>query len=215
MIRSTASTATPLRTATGGRSALVALVVLLAALAAIALGAGSAKAASMSFGSDLDPSVQPSNAGTAHECNGFEGQKCTWVMNEAYGNPGGEESPKAGTLKKVSLIAGEAGSFKLQIVKTRDDGSSKVVENGPKITYEGQTDENYDSGVYNVEKFKVDEEIPAGARLAIKTKETSTLRCSSGGDNTLLHAPPLVKGAGFVAPDSDDGCWMLLEGKVK
>lgn len=196
------------------RAAVVSMVMLVVAVALTA-GAGSAQAAAMSFGSDLDPSVQPSNAGTAHECNGFEGQKCTWVMGEAYGNPGGEESPKAGTLKKVSLIAGEAGSFKLQIVKTRNDGSSKVVENGPKISYEGQTDENYDTSTYNVETFKVDEEIPAGARLAIKTKETSTLRCSSGGPNTLLHAPPLVKGAGFVAPGSDDGCWLLLEGKVK
>jgi hypothetical protein len=196
------------------RAMFVAAAMLVAAVFAIA-GVGSAHAAAMSFGSDLDPSVQPSNAGTAHECNGFEGQKCTWVMGEAYGNPGGEESPKAGTLKKVSLIAGEAGSFKLQIVKTRNDGSSKVVENGPKISYEGQTDENYDTSNYNVETFKVDEEIPAGARLAIKTKETSTLRCSSGGDNTLFHAPPLVKGASFLAPDSDDGCWMLLEGKVK
>lgn len=196
------------------RAAVVSMVMLVVAVALTA-GAGSAQAAAMSFGSDLDPSVQPSNAGTAHECNGFEGQKCTWVMGEAYGNPGGEESPKAGTLKKVSLIAGEAGSFKLQIVKTRNDGSSKVVENGPKISYEGQTDENYDTSTYNVETFKVDEEIPAGARLAVKTKETSTLRCSSGGPNTLLHAPPLVKGAAFVAPDSDDGCWLLLEGKVK
>ena len=196
------------------RAGVAAIVLLVAAVAALA-GAGSAQAAAMSFGSDLDPSVQPSNAGTAHECNGFEGQKCTWVMGEAYGNPGGEESPKTGTLKKVSLIAGEAGSFKLQIVKTRNDGSSKVVENGPKISYEGQTQENYDTSNYNVETFKVDEQIPAGARLAIKTRETSTLRCSSGGPNTLLHAPPLEKGAGFLAPSSDDGCWMLLEGKVK
>jgi hypothetical protein len=210
MTRSTADN----QLARSARAALIAIAMLVAAIAALA-GAGSAQAAATSFGSELDPTVQPSNAGTAHECNGFEGQKCTWVMGEAYGNPGGEESPKSGTLKKVSLIAGEAGSFKLQIVKTRDDGSSKVVENGPKIDYEGQTDYNYDTGVYNVETFKVDEEIPAGARLAIRTAETSTLRCSSGGPNTLLHAPPLVKGAGFLAPDSDDGCWMLLEGKVK
>ena len=200
------------------RTSLIALVLLAVTIVATALAfnASSAHAAStQSFGSDLDPSVQPSNAGTAHECNGFEGKKCTWVMNEAYGNPGGEESPKAGKLKSIKLIAGEAGSFKLQIVKTRNDGASKVVANGPKIDYEGQTDENYDTSHYNVEKFNVDMQIPAGARLAIKTKETSTLRCSSGGDNTLLHQPPLEAGAGFVHPDSDDGCWMLLEGQVK
>jgi hypothetical protein len=200
------------------RTSLLALVLAAATIviAALALSTGSAQAAqTQSFGSDLDPSVQPSNAGTAHECNGFEGQKCTWVMNEAYGNPGGEESPKAGKLKSIKLIAGEAGSFKLQVVKTRNDGASKVVANGPKINYDGQTDENYDTSHYNVEKFDVNMQIPKHARLAIKTKETSTLRCSSGGDNTLLHQPPLQAGAGFVNPDSDDGCWMLLEGQVK
>ena len=166
----------------------------------LALNAGSAQAAqTQSFGSDLDKTVQPSNAGTAHECNGFEGKKCTWVMNEAYGNPGGEESPKAGKLKSIKLIAGEAGSFKLQIVKTKNNGASKVVANGPTINYDGQTAQNYNTSHYNVEKFDVNVQIPAGARLAIKTKETSTLRCSSGGDNTLLHQPPLQAGAGSVS----------------
>ena len=45
------------------------------------------------------------------------GKKCTWVLNDAYGNPGGEKAPKSGTLKKIKLIAGEPGSFKLQLVK--------------------------------------------------------------------------------------------------
>jgi hypothetical protein len=213
MIRSSTPSVPMARNTTGTRTSLIAMLIVAIALIAVTLGTGSAKAAS--FGSDLDPSVQPSNAGTAHECNGFEGEKCTWVMGEAYGNPGGEESPKAGKLKNIKLIAGEAGSFKLQIVKTKNDGSSKLVESGPKISYDGQTQENYDTSHYNVEKFQVGMEIPKGARLAIKTKETSTLRCSSGGPNTLLHAPPLSAGAGFLAPDSDDGCWMLLEGGVK
>ena len=198
------------------RTSLIALLLLAATIVATALAfnAGSAHAATKSFGSELDKSVQPSNAGTAHECPGFEGKKCTWVMNEAYGNPGGEESPKAGKLKSIELIAGEAGSFKLQIVKTKNNGDSKLVANGPTINYDGQTSQNYNTSHYNVEKFDVNMQIPAGARLAIKTKETSTLRCSSGGDNTLIHQPPLQAGAGFVHPDSDDGCWMLLEGHV-
>ncbi len=196
---------------TGGTAAITALLTLVAALIAIAIGAGSASAAS--FGSDLNKNVQPSNAGQAHDCE--SPGKCTWVMGEAYGNPGGEESPRTGYLKKLKLIAGEAGSFKLQIVKTTFDGHTKVKRNGPKINYQGQDQVNWDNDDYKVEKFKTYVKVKAGERLAIKTASTSTLRCSSGGDNTLQHNPPLKKKDGKRIYDDTDGCWMLLEGKVR
>lgn len=196
---------------TGGSVALVALATLIAALVTIAIGAGSASAAS--FGSDLNKNIQPSNAGQAHDCE--SPGKCTWVMGEAYGNPGGEESPKTGYLRKLKLIAGESGKFKLQIVKTTFDGHTKVKRNGPKINYEGQEQANWDNDDYKVEKFKTHVKIKSGERLAIKTDKTSTLRCSSGGPNTLQHNPPLKKSDGKRIYDDTDGCWMLLEGKVK
>ena len=184
------------------------------AVASVALAGGAAQAqAATSFGADVNPDVQPSNSSEAHECNGFPGQKCTWVLNDAYGNAGGEKAPKNGTLKKIKLIAGEAGSFKLQLVKVKADQSAKVITNGPKITYEGQDDPDADT--YKVESFKVNVPVHKGEQIAIATKETSTLRCSSGGDNTLLYNPVLQVGNAAQALGSDEGCWMLIEGVVK
>lgn len=194
------------------RTAIAAVLTLAATLVALTVGAGTASAASW-FGSDLNKNVQPSNAGTAHDCE--SPGKCTWVMGEAYGNPGGEEAPKSGYLKKLKLIAGEAGSFKLQVVKTTSDGHTKIVRKGPKIHYQGQQQYNWDNDKYNVEKFKTHVKIKKGQRLAIKTASTSTLRCSSGGPNTLQHNPPLKKRDGYRIYDDTDGCWMLIEGKVK
>lgn len=188
--------------------------IVAVAVAATALAGGAAQAsAATSFGADVNPSVQPSNSSQPHECNGYPGMKCTWVLNDAYGNPGHEKSPKSGTLKKIKLIAGEAGSFKLQLVKVNGAQAAKVVTNGPKITYEGQADPNADT--YDVETFKVDIPIHEGEQLAIATKKTSTLRCSSGGPNTLLYNPVLQVGNALQVLGSADGCWMLIEGVVK
>ena len=199
------------------RHKLKTTALLALAAAAVAIAPASAGAAASPFGSHLTPDTQPSNAGQAHECDQqAPGTECTWILNEAYGNAGGEGAPKSGTLKKIKLIAGEAGSFQLQLAKVRADGSAKVKKNGPVIEYVGQEYlEDEDPETYRIETFKVDMPIKAGQYLAIKTDKTSTLRCSSGGDNTLLFDPPLSPGNPFTAPSNDDGCWMLIEGFVK
>jgi streptogramin lyase len=186
------------------------LATLAVTAAAFVGAAGTASAAS--FGADLDPSVQPSNAGQPHKCPDFEGEKCTWVLNDAYGAPGHEKAPETGTLKQIKLIAGAPGSFKLQLVKVKNDGSAKVVTNGPRIDYEGQ--DNPNANTYDVEKFDVHVPVHEGEQLAIATKKTSTLRCSSGGDNTLIYNPVLEVGNAAQDLGSDDGCWMLIEGKI-
>ncbi len=183
------------------------------AVAALAMVGGPAAASASNFGADVKPDVQPSNAGTPHDCNGFEGETCTWVLNDAYGNPGGEKAPEDGKLKQIKLIAGAPGSFKLQLVKVTNNQKAKVVTQGPRIRYDGQT--GPDDGTYDVEKFKVDVPVHAGEQIAIKTKKTSTLRCSSGGDNTLLYNPALKVGNALQSLGSDDGCWLLIEGKIK
>lgn len=185
------------------------------ALTGLALVAGPASADAAKFGSKVNKTVQPSNASQAHPCIQEEpGKTCTWVMGEAYGNPGGEGSPKRGKLRRLKLVAGEKGSFRLQIARVRPNGKAKIVRNGPRIRYQGQPEDD-DPLTYRVERFKVKVPVKPGERLAIKTKKTSTLRCSSGGPNTLLFSPPLVPGSPFTQPSDTDGCWLLLQGIVR
>ena len=187
--------------------------VLALAIATTVLAGGAAQAeAATSFGADVKPNVQPSNASQPHAC--YMNDKCTWVLDDAYGNPGGEKAPKSGTLKRIKLIAGAPGSFKLQLVKVKDpERSATVVTNGPKIRYEGQDDPNADR--YDVESFKVDVPVHKGEQLAIATRKTSTLRCSSGGPNTLMYNPVLQVGNAAQGFFHADGCWLLIEGIVK
>jgi hypothetical protein len=185
--------------------AMIAAVALLMAIPASGMA--------FRFGSELTPETQPSNAGDGHECAPNPGT-CTWGMNEAYGRPdGGERSPLTGKLKTIRLIANVPGSFQLQILSVKEDNSGKVVRQGPTINYQGQPAGNLDT--YTIEEFPVNVPIKKGQRLGIKTTSTSLVRCSSGGDNSLLWTPPLAPGAGFRATDADDGCWLLLEGVGK
>jgi hypothetical protein len=177
-------------------------------------------------GSDVDPSVktrfgallttnlQPSNAGPAHICDvSSSPEPCTWVMNKAQDRLNGEKAPKAGTIGKIRLIAAVPGTFRLQFVKVKS-GQAKAVKNGPTIAYQGQPDTST-AGSYVIESFNVNIVIKKGWRLAAKASELSTLRCNSGSPNVLQFVPPLVVGAGFRTPDSDDGCTLLLEAEYK
>jgi hypothetical protein len=168
------------------------------------------------FGAKLSPDVQPSNASTAHPCTPLEGQPCTRVAMEGYYRPEQPNAPKKGTIKRVRLIAGEAGSFRLQIAKARPGSDqAKIVRNGPRISYQGQPADAEETGVYRVESFRVDVKVKKGEYLAIKSTETSMLRCSSGGPNQLLFQPPLALGSPFRTADDTDGCWLLLEAVMR
>lgn len=57
----------------------------------------------------------------------------------AHGNAGGEGAPTSGTLKKISLIAGEAGSFQLQLAKVKADGNENRIRIRPKAQVARQT----------------------------------------------------------------------------
>ncbi len=193
---------------------------LAAAVASLALAlvpaAGQAKAP-VKFGAKLDPTVQPSNSLPAHPCSQENpGAACTMVENDAYGRAGVERAPRSGKIKRIRLIAGGPGSFRLQVVKVkRATNEAKLVANGPKITYQGQAEANYESDSYNVETFKVNVPVKKGQQLAIRGNYTSMVRCSSGGDNTLIYQPPLFKRGPFTQTSDTDGCWMLLEAVIR
>lgn len=195
--------------------------VIFTAIAALALTLvpATAMGAPVKFGSKLNPTVQPSNSLPGLKCSQEAPGPCTMVQNEAYGRPdGGELAPKTGTIKKIRLIAGGPGSFKLQIAKVKRStlfgtNEAKVVANGPRISYQGQTQANDESGSYRVETFDVNLPVKKGQQLALKGNITSMIRCSSGGDNTLIYTPPL--GSAFRPATNTDGCWILMEAVIR
>lgn len=198
---------------------------LLAAIAALALlvapAAGQAKQP-VRFGARLDPTVQPSNSLPGLPCFAERVMPCTMVQNEAYGRPGGGEiAPRSGTIRRIRLIAGGPGVFRLQVAKVRHSrlyGSSqvKVVADGPKIQYEGQSEANWESDRYRIETFDVDVPIEKGEQLAMHVGgSTSAIRCSSGGDNTLIHLGGKYPGQPFSPVSDGDGCWVLMEAIVR
>ena len=197
------------------------LTAALATVAMIAPAAGMA-AAPVKFGAKLNPTVQPSNSLPGLMCeHQTPGASCTMIQNEAYGRPdGGQLAPKTGTIKKIRLIAGGPGSFKLQIAKVQQatlfkTNKAKVVANGPRISYSGQTEANEESGAYKVESFDVNVPVQKGQQLALRGNITSMIRCSSGGDNTLIYTPPLLSGSPFKPATGSDGCWILMEAVIR
>jgi hypothetical protein len=200
---------------------LVARTGILAAIAAVAMMIvpALAAAAPVKFGSKLNPTVQPSNSLPGLKCSQEAPGPCTMVQQEAYGRPdGGELAPKTGTIKKIRLIAGGPGSFKLQIAKVKRStlfgtNEAKVVYNGPRISYQGQTEANFEDSSYRVETFNVNVPVKKGQQLALKGSITSMIRCSSGGPNTLIYTPPL--GNSFRPATETDGCWILMEAVIR
>lgn len=199
---------------------------IIAAFACLALAlvpaAGQAKAP-VRFGAKLNPTVQPSNSLPGLTCNGPETPLvgCSMILNEAYGRPdGGELAPRNGTIKKIRLIAGGPGSIRLQIEKVNratlfGAKEARAVWYGPQIHYQGQTEANFEDDNYRVESFPVDIPIKKGQQLGLRGQITSMIRCSSGGDNTLIYTPPLFLGGPFTAATNTDGCWLLMEAVIK
>lgn len=194
---------------------------LAAALAVLALAlvpaAGMAKAP-VRFGAKLNSTVQPSNSLPGLACNGPETplEPCTMVLNDAYGRPnGGEIAPKTGTIAKIRLIAGGPGSFRLLAVKHINGTDAIAKRYGQRIEYRGQPEAAEEEGDYTVESFPVEMKIKKGEQLGIRASNTSMIRCSSGGPNTLIYTPPLFLGGYFKPASRTDGCWMLMEAVIK
>lgn len=194
---------------------------IIAAFACLALAvvpaAGQAKAP-VRFGALLNSKVQPSNSLPGLTCNGPETalEPCTMVLNDAYGRPnGGEIAPKTGTIKKIRMIAGGPGSFRLMAVKKINGTDALAKRYGQRISYRGQMESAEEEGDYNVESFPVDMKIKKGEQLALRGSITSMIRCSSGGPNTLIYTPPLFLGGYFTPASNTDGCWLLMEAVIK
>jgi hypothetical protein len=194
---------------------------LAAAVASLALMVGPASglaSAPLKFGAKLNSTVQPSNSLPGLTCNGPETplEPCTMVLNEAYGRPnGGEIAPKTGTIKTIRLIAGGPGSFRLMAVKHINGTDAIAKRYGQRISYRGQVESAEEEGDYRVESFPVEMKVKKGEQLALRGSITSMIRCSSGGDNTLIYSPPLFLGGSFTPASNTDGCWLLMEAVIR
>jgi hypothetical protein len=199
------------------------LVLVLAGLLAAMVAPAASASAPVKFGAKLDPTIQPSNSLPGLNCEGAvtPGPTCTMVQEEAYGRPeGGQLAPKTGTIRRIRVTAGGPGSFRLQIAKVKRStlfgtNEAKVLYTGPKITYSGQTEANFESDRYRVESFPVDVPVKKGQQLALRGNVTSMVRCSSGGSNTLIYTPPLLAGSPFRPASGHDGCWILMEAVIR
>jgi hypothetical protein len=194
------------------------LVAALASLALALVPAAGVASAPVKFGAKLNSRVQPSNSLPGLTCNGPETplEPCTMVLNEAYGRPdGGELAPKTGTIKKIRLIAGGPGSFRLMAVKHINGTESIAKRYGQRIGYRGQVESAEEEGDYKVESFDVEMKIKKGEQLALRGSTTSMIRCSSGGDNTLVYQGGLNLNAPFAPATSTDGCWILIEAVIR
>lgn len=194
-----------------------------ALVAAMVVPATGMAAAPVKFGAQLNPTVQPSNGSPGIECVPMSLTPCTMVQNEAYGRPdGGELAPKTGTIKRIRIIAADAGSFRPQIATvkhsastTLGDTKAKVTYTGPKLSFAGQTEANEEAGRYKVESFAVDIPVKKGQQLALRGNIASLVRCSSGGHNTLLFTPALQRGGAFKGATDANGCWILMEAVIR
>jgi hypothetical protein len=196
-------------TATWIALALAATFAVLALLPATGLAAAK-------FGAELGPDVQPSNASSdGAPCIQGDPGSCTRVSMEAYRRPdGGERAPKSGVIKRIRVITQGPDTFRLQIAEAKaNQEKAKVVFTGEKLRTEGQLDPNADT--YTVETFKVHAPVEKGQYLGTKSKRSSMLRCSSGGPNQLLFQPALGLNGPFETATDTDGCWLLLEAKIK
>ncbi len=194
------------------------VVAALASLALTVAPAAGVAAAPVKFGAKLNSTVQPSNSLPGLTCNGPEAplEPCTMVLNDAYGRPnGGEIAPKTGTIRKIRLIAGGPGSFRLMAVKKINGTDAIAKRYGQRISYRGQVESAEEEGDYRVESFPVEMKIKKGEQLALRGSITSMIRCSSGGDNTLIYTPPLFLGGSFTPAASTDGCWLLMEAVIR
>ncbi len=196
-----------MRGRTMSRVAAATFTVLLVAISASSVSAASP----VRFGAKLTSNTQPSNSSPAHDCEPTAGDPCTRVMTQALGR-NTPKAPKDGTIGKIRLIAGDAGSIRVYIAKIKDGTQAKVVRKGPKLSFSGQPD---NMNGYKVESFSVNIPVHQGEVLAFRSTTTSVLRCNSGGNHQLLFQPVLAVGGSYQQADDTDGCYMLIEAQYE
>ena len=200
------------------RFGCIGIVGILATTAAAgSVSARAGRASTVQFGAKITSSVQPTS-NPAEPCSdnlgGSKSTKCTWILEQAFGQAGKQQAPGNGTIKTIKVMAGAKGSFTLQIAQvtataTPTKEMAKVVRNGPTLSYTGAGNNN--GSPWHPQSFKVSVPVKKGQYLAISTSATAMLNCSGGGNNTALIKPPLVPGQAARKISGQDGCFLLIQ----
>jgi hypothetical protein len=197
----------PTNTTLTVRSVLAVLAMVLGLLAL----APAANAAKADFGADLSSPVTPVAA--PEPCGLMPGSSCTRVP-VYYDSPPHAGmvpfAPETGTIKKISVVAANPGSLKLQLAKVKGTdpitSQAKITRQGPKLSYQGTG---------SVETFKVHVPVKQGEWLAFKSKYADTISCGSGFDNEAQFQPTLPVGGPFTASTGAADCTHLIGARMK
>ncbi len=199
------------------RSRQIAGAMTLMLAASLVLGQAIPASASnpVRFGNTLrnpDGSVkQPANSPRRCDNTGpHMGDPCTMV-SVATSNFGHEKAPKDGTINKVRVVSYHSGSFRLYFAKAHPGSlEAKVVKQGPKISFSGDS-----TAPYTIEVQNVNITVKKGWYIAVRASTFRTVSCTQGSVHQMEFQPPLVVGGAYQTEDDDNGCFMLVQLQYK
>ena len=186
------STATHQTRTLARRTGLLAAIAAVAMMIAPAIGA----AAPVKFGSKLNPTVQPSNSLPGLDCGEVAGP-CTMVQQRSLRSPRrrrarpedrhDQEDPADRRRSRQLQAADRQGEAVDPVRHQRSEGRRhRPADQLPGPDRSQRRSEQLQGR--DLQRERPGEEGPAaGAEGNI----TSMVRCSSGGDNTLIYTPPL------------------------
>jgi len=193
-----------------GASAVLGLLVVL-------LAAAPASAATTSFGAKLTHNSQPQDSKSSCHSQAPgkvpNGGVCTWVGLDSFENGSHAQAPKTGTLHHLHLVACNAGSFQLQLVRLNSSQHAALHHSGPTIHYaadprtSGGNCGGVDQNDYIVQGFNINVPVTKGDYIAVKTSALDMLHCS--GDDVQLYYPALSSST-FRSKKGDAGCDLLI-----
>ena len=186
-------------------------LAIAAALAAAAIAPVSASAATTWFGSSLNH--EPANAGST--CT--PAVSCTRVGSYYPGTSGRVKAPATGTLVKVRVLAQQAGSFRVVVVRLRNvsanhkHGQAKLVARSRVLRAKGP---GPDAVTVPVESFTLSMRVHRGDSIGIETRRNVFEYCTDGTPGQLTFAP-VLSGTAFRSANGLDTCLLTVQGVIK
>jgi hypothetical protein len=190
-------------------------------LVAAAMTAGSAAAATTTFGSSLNH--EPANAGSSCDQNNLDNPPmCTHIGSFYPGTSGRVNAPLSGTIVKIRVRAEGPMTMKFKVVRLRHvsadhrHGQAKVLAVSRTLHFNGPSQDQLDNGISPIESAPVHIRVHKGDALAIDTNNNQAEYCSDGTPGQLTFFNPiLAPGDGFRSAQGVDTCLLLVQAVIK